>query len=64
MAEHVYDRVRRLLREEPSTRIHFTDAITAGSYYNGTRPEGSVLFLHPSHRPLVDELLGRRDGDP
>ncbi|MFD0760423.1 chemotaxis protein CheY [Arthrobacter ulcerisalmonis] len=52
MTERVAERVRRLLHENPELEIRFTEAITRDSYYQGP----VVLFLHPTHQALVDEL--------
>lgn len=51
-APRVAERVRRLLHENPELEIRFTEAITRDSYYQGP----VVLFLHPTHQALVDEL--------
>jgi hypothetical protein len=56
MAERVAERVRRLLREQPGLEIRFTEAIRPDSYYQGP----VVLFLHPTHQALVDELRAER----
>ena len=61
MAERVADRVRRLLHEQPELEVVFTDALTTDSYLHSGRGR-PVLFLHPSHRQLVDELRGHVDG--
>lgn len=56
MVERLRDRVRRLLREQPSTEIYFTDAIREDSYFQSPRDGRPALFLHSSHRRLVEEL--------
>ena len=56
MTERVAERVRRLLHENPELSWFDTTgkatAITRDSYYQGP----VVLFLHPTHQALVDEL--------
>jgi len=52
MTERVAERVRRLLSEQPGLSVLFTTAISPDSYHQGA----AVLFLHPVHRPLVEEL--------
>lgn len=52
MTERVAERIRRLLRDQPDVEIRFTDGIRADSYHFGP----GVLYLHPTHRSLVDQL--------
>lgn len=61
MAERVRDRVRRLLQDDPSLEIHYTDAIRLDSYFQSTRNGRPALFLHSSHQSFVDELRGIKD---
>jgi hypothetical protein len=50
--------VRRLLVEQPSIDVRFTAAIAPESFHHAVRPGASVLFLHPVHRELVEQLRG------
>ncbi len=52
------ERVRRLLHERPEIEVRFTEGITPDSYYQGS----AVLFLHPTHQALVDELRAELRG--
>ncbi|KTS07791.1 chemotaxis protein CheY [Microbacterium testaceum] len=58
MPERVSERVRRLLVEQPSIDVRFTAAIAPESFHHAVRPSGAVLFLHPVHRDLVEQLRG------
>ncbi|WP_231848086.1 chemotaxis protein CheY [Microbacterium testaceum] len=58
MPERVSDRVRRLLVEQPDIVVRFTAAIAPESFHHAVRPNGAVLFLHPVHRELVEQLRG------
>ncbi|MCY1718646.1 chemotaxis protein CheY [Microbacterium sp. SL62] len=52
MTELVADAARRVLREKPDIEVCFTPAIRPDSFRQGATP----LFLHPTHRQLIDEL--------
>lgn len=55
MTERVAQRLRQMLRERPDIEIRFTDGNTPDSYHLGP----AILFLHPTHQRLVDQLRGR-----
>ncbi|MFV9425131.1 MULTISPECIES: chemotaxis protein CheY [Microbacterium] len=44
--------------EQPSIDVRFTAAIAPESFHHAVRPSGAVLFLHPVHRDLVEQLRG------
>ena len=48
--------IRRALLEDPDVDIRFVDAITVDSHLLSTHGQALILFVHPQHRELVDEL--------
>lgn len=60
MVARVAEVVRRVLGDDPATEVRYTEAIAADSFYLGTRDGRPVLYLHPNHRQLVDELRAGR----
>ncbi len=44
--------------EQPEIVVRFTAAIAPESFHHAVRSNGAVLFLHPVHRDLVDQLRG------
>ena len=48
--------IRRALLEDPAVDIRFVDAITVDSHLLSTHGQALILFVHPQHREVVDEL--------
>jgi len=56
MPERVAAHVQRLLSEHPDLEVRFTFAIAPDSHHYGNRSGRAILFLHPTHRRLVEEI--------